>query len=237
MVAIAAFFYFVFCIPILRWVLIFLHKPKFDIGGARFPFIFDMCVSGMCVGQFLLGTMLLIRKAYGPAFAAYLSLAPTIAYRWILLRRYLKAFTDVALLQTSLLDGWDNNVESCASKRVEFLQFLIDSHKAAYVPVCIGSDEGTSITSEPAVVVALEADHDEEYDEISTQGDSVSVQQSSSHTHLYHSYQPHKQPGRILRRASRSVMYSPGHKYHEVSPAIQKRFVPVTKDLPHAPRL
>lgn len=28
LIAIAAFFYFVFCIPILRWVIIFLHNPK-----------------------------------------------------------------------------------------------------------------------------------------------------------------------------------------------------------------
>jgi len=83
--------------------------------------------------------------------------------------------------------------------------------------VCIGSrsNEGTSITSEPAVVVALEADIDEESGEISTQGDSVSIQQSSSHTSLYHPHQHNKQPGRI--------MYSPVHKYHEVSPVIQKK--------------
>lgn len=90
--------------------------------------------------------------------------------------------------------------------------------------MCIGSssDEGTSITSEPAVVVALEADIDEESGEISTQGDSVSIQQNSSHTSLYHPHQHNKQPGRMMRRASRSVMYSPVHKYHEVSPVIQK---------------
>ena len=109
------------------------------------------------------------------------------------------------------LRGWFNTFH-----RAEFLQFLVDSHKAAYVPVCIrsSSDEGTSTTSEPAVVVALEADIDEESGEISTQGDSVSIQQNSSHTSLCHPHQHNKQPGRI--------MYSPVHKYHEVSPVIQK---------------
>lgn len=94
--------------------------------------------------------------------------------------------------------------------------------------MCIGSssDEGTSTTSEPAVVVALEADIDEESGEISTQGDSVSIQQSSSHTSLYHPHQHNKQPGRI--------MYSPVHKYHEVSPVIKQKSAPLKKDLPHA---
>lgn len=103
--------------------------------------------------------------------------------------------------------------------------------------MCIGSssDEGTSITSEPAVVVALEADIDEESGEISTQGDSVSIQQNSSHTSLYHPHQHNKQPGRMMRRASRSVMYSPVHKYHEVSPVIKQKSAPLKKDLPHAP--
>merc|ERR1719148_314873 len=170
LIAIAVFFYFLFSVPMLRWILIFLHKPKFDIGGARFPFIFDMCISGMVLGQLLLGTMLLIRKAFGPAVLAFIPLIPTIFYRWILLNRYLKAFSDVALLQTSLLDGWDTNEVSYASKREEFRQFLVDCHKAAYVPVCISSYEGTSITSEPAVVIRLETDDDEDYDDMSTHG-------------------------------------------------------------------
>jgi len=243
LIAIAAFFYFVFCIPILRWVLLFLHKPKFDIGGLRFPFIFDMCVSGMCVGQGLLGTMLLIRESFGPAVAAFLPLIPTIVYRWILLRRYLKAFTDVALLQTSLLDGWDTNEESFASKREEFRQFLVDCHKAAYVPVCISSYEGTSITSEPAVVIRLETDDDEDYDDMSTHdGDSGSVHSTNysgkcsvsgrigsspdRQNVLYHPYQPYKQPGRMMRRAS--------NNFASPSP-IQKRNVPTKISNQHLP--
>jgi hypothetical protein len=211
-----------------------------------------MCVSGMCVGQGLLGTMLLIRKAFGPAFAAFLPLLPTIAYRLILLRRYLKAFTDVALLQTSLLDGWDTNEESCAPKREEFRQFLVDCHKAAYVPVCIASDIGTTITSEPAVVIPLETDNDGEYDDMSGQGgDSGSVQSTNwngtdyvsgrigsspdHHNLLYHPYQPHKQQGRMMRRASSSNnVYSTRPKY-EASPTIPKRVVSSKNSFQHLP--
>eukprot|EP00536_Pseudo-nitzschia_multiseries_P007157 jgi/Psemu1/286916/fgenesh1_pg.165_\ len=211
LIAIPAFAYFRFSVPMLRWVLIFLYKPKFDVGGARFPFIFDMCVSGIIAGQSLLGTMLVIRGATGPAVLAFLPLCPILFYRWILLKRYLRPFTDVALLQTSLLDGWDTNEVSCASKREEFRQFLVDCHKAAYVPVCIASDESTVITSEPAVVVPLGTDYDEDDDDTSyasTEYVPLHNGQNRSFYHkcepespLCHPYEPHKQIGPMIRRA------------------------------------
>jgi hypothetical protein len=103
LIAPAAFIYFLFCTPMLRWTMIFLYKPKFDIGGQRFPFIFDMCISGMFVGQVLLVAMMALKLAIGPAFAAFCPMIPTLFYRYVLRRRYLRAFNDAALLQTSLL--------------------------------------------------------------------------------------------------------------------------------------
>ena len=103
LIAVAAFAYFLFCTPLLRWTMIFLYKPKFDIGGQRFPFLFDICVSGIVVGQVLQITMMSLKRAVGPAFMAFLPIIPTILYRYTLRKRYLRAFKDVALLQTSLL--------------------------------------------------------------------------------------------------------------------------------------
>jgi hypothetical protein len=121
LVTAAAFFYFLICTPTLRWTMIFLCKPKFDMGGCRFKFIFDMCVSGMVVGQILLVAMMSSKRAAVPALLAALPLIPTIAFRYSTRRRYLKAFSDVALLQSSLLDGWDTNEEtSPEEKRQEF---------------------------------------------------------------------------------------------------------------------
>jgi hypothetical protein len=222
LVAAAAFFYFLFCVPMLRWTMIFLYKPKFDIGGKRFPFCFDMIVSAMIVGQILLLTMMTLRRAYGPAFAAFLPIIPTASYRWILRSRYLKAFDDAALLQTSLLDGWDTNEDSSLSRREEFRQFLVDCHKAAYVPVCIASSEGLMITSEPAVVVPIENDIDGDVDDDATSvnGESVSGYSHTIHSEhagfafvgtsernpLYHSYNPEQQHGRMMRRANAAVI-------------------------------
>ncbi|CAJ1945572.1 unnamed protein product [Cylindrotheca closterium] len=157
LIAPAACLYFLLCLPLLRWTMIFLYKPKFDVGGGRFPFIFDVCVSGMVVGQILLFTMMLLKKATGPALAAIIPFLPTIFYRYKLRRKYLRAFEDAALLQTSLLDGWDNQDDAIDQDREEFRKFLVDCHKAAYVPVCIASgDARTLITAEPAVVIPME---------------------------------------------------------------------------------
>ena len=117
----------------------------------------------------------------------------------------------MALLQTSLLDGWDTNEESSTAKREEFRQFLVDCHKAAYVPVCIASEEATVITSEPAVVVPLETDLDEDDEDMTsvhteTQsiagGDTETVPRTPKQQTLYHPYEPQKQHGRMMRRAS-----------------------------------
>ena len=103
LIAPAACMYFLISLPLLRWTMIFLYKPKFDVGGGRFPFIFDVCVSAMLVGQILLMTMMLLKGATGPAIAAIIPFLPTIFYRFRLRTKYLKAFSDAALLQTSLL--------------------------------------------------------------------------------------------------------------------------------------
>jgi hypothetical protein len=51
-----------------------------------------------------------------------------------------------------MLDGWDNQEPTSQKKREDFRRFLVDAHKASYVPVCIaGSDE--IMTAEPAVVI------------------------------------------------------------------------------------
>eukprot|EP00565_Helicotheca_tamesis_P007263 CAMPEP_0185740608 /NCGR_PEP_ID=MMETSP1171-20130828/38190_1 /TAXON_ID=374046 /ORGANISM="Helicotheca tamensis, Strain CCMP826" /LENGTH=106 /DNA_ID=CAMNT_0028412499 /DNA_START=23 /DNA_END=343 /DNA_ORIENTATION=- len=43
-------------------------------------------------------------------------------------------------------------------KREEFRQFLIDAHKAAYIPVCIAGGATSALTAEPAVTVPNEND-------------------------------------------------------------------------------
>jgi len=161
LVASASFVYFLFCVPLLRRNVLFMYRPVFDGGGLRWPFVFDMCISALIMGEILLLTQMVLKSAIGPAIAAGLPIIPTLLFQRDCKARFMKAYKDAALLQTSLLDGWDTTEESSTSRREEFRQFLVDSHKAAYVPVCIaGTDTEEYLTAEPAVVVPEPGDTD-----------------------------------------------------------------------------
>ena len=158
-IAPACFAYFLVFQPILRRNLIFMYRPKFDGGGFRWPFIFDMCIACVVFGQILLTAQMILKQAAGPAMASSIPILPTLLFHRGMKRRYLRAFEDAALLQTSLLDGWENVDETSMEKREEFRRFLVDAHKAAYIPVCIAAREDEEgLTAEPAVVVPLDTD-------------------------------------------------------------------------------
>ena len=161
LVALAALVYFIVCEPLMRRNLILVYRPQFDAGGARWPYMFDIVISSLLYGGVLLTTQMLLKQAVGPAVLAALTLIPTFSFYLEAMRKYKPAFDDAALLQTSLLDGWDTTEPSSAQEREEFRRFLVDAHKAAYIPVCIaGSDTDEFLTAEPAVVLPLETDSD-----------------------------------------------------------------------------
>jgi hypothetical protein len=94
-----------------------------------------MCISGLFVGEILLTVQMALKQAAGPAAFAAITVVPTYLFQKGIKERYLRSFEDAALLQTSLLDGWDTAAEYSAEKREEFRRFLVDAHKAAYVRV------------------------------------------------------------------------------------------------------
>jgi len=102
--------------------------------------------------------MMFLKKAIGPAFVAAIPILPTIMFRNLSRKRYYQAYVDAGLLQTSLLDMWDTSFGTAMEKREEFRRFLVDAHKAAYIPVCIAGVQSTILTAEPAVVIPLESD-------------------------------------------------------------------------------
>ena len=135
-----------------------MYRPKFDSGGERWPFLSDVMITSLYMGQFLLTLQMALRDALGPALFAGIPAIPTYLYRNYLHRRFKRAYEDAGLLQTSLLDGWDNTMPTSAEKREEFRRFLVDAHKAAYIPVCIAGGATNMLTAEPAVVTPNEND-------------------------------------------------------------------------------
>lgn len=158
LVAPVALLYYLVCIPLWRRNCIFMYRPKFDSGGSRWPFISDMLIASLFMGQFLLTLQMVLRDAFGPALIAAFPALPTYLYRNYMIKRFRAAYKDAGLLQTSLLDGWDNTVPTSVEKREEFRKFLVVAHKAAYIPVCIAGGATNILTAEPAVVVPSEND-------------------------------------------------------------------------------
>lgn len=158
LVAPASLVYYLYCAPLWRRNVIFLYRPKFDTGGLRWPFLSEMIISSLCVAQILLTIVMTLKEAIGPAFLSALPLLPIIIQRRFNRRRYLRSYNDAALLQTSQLDGWDNTVPTSGEKRDEYRKFLVDAHKAAYVPICIAGGSTAALTAEPALVIPHEND-------------------------------------------------------------------------------
>jgi hypothetical protein len=50
-VAPAGMIYFIVVIPMLRWLLVFVYRPKFDGGGDKWPYLHDMVISSLILGQ------------------------------------------------------------------------------------------------------------------------------------------------------------------------------------------
>ena len=130
LVAPIALLYFIVCTPILRYVVIFTFKPPYDSGGSRWPMLFDMIITSMVVSQILLCAMILLKQVFVPSFLAGVPLLPTYVFRRKMIRNFRDAYLDAALLQASLLDGWDCSGEMQPSMTMEdretFRRFLVD---------------------------------------------------------------------------------------------------------------
>lgn len=158
LIAPVALLYFLYCAPLWRRNCIYMYRPKFDTGGLRWPFLSDVFITSMFVAQVLLTTALALKEALGPAVLSAVAIIPIILHRRSVRKRYLRPYLDAALLQTFALDGWDNTIATSAEKREEYRKFLVDAHKAAYVPICIAGGSTAALTAEPALVVPHEND-------------------------------------------------------------------------------
>ena len=102
---------------------------------------------------------MVLKQAPGPSILAGISIVPTYFFSQIANERFLRAYQDAGLLQTSNLDGWDREIPTTSKKREEYRNWLVDCHKASYVPVCLAGVDNF-LTAEPAVVIPTVDDTD-----------------------------------------------------------------------------
>ncbi len=158
LIAPLSFIYFSIILLMLRWLLVFVYRPWYDTGGNKWPALHEIIISSTIFGQVLLTTILGLRNALFPASLIVVSIIPTYLFSRNCKDKFLRSYNDAGLLQTSQLDGWEDGVRLSNIDREEYRRWLVDCHKASYVPVCLADSEAVS-TVEPAVVTALQ--HDE----------------------------------------------------------------------------
>jgi hypothetical protein len=105
--------------------------------------------------------MMGVKRAYGAAILAGLAIIPTYTFHVVCKDRFWQSYKDAGLLQTSDLDGWNVDQETSMSDREGFRKWLVDCHKASYIPVCVNGEDNF-LTAEPAAVIATERDRKED---------------------------------------------------------------------------
>ncbi|KAG7350665.1 protein of unknown function DUF221-domain containing protein [Nitzschia inconspicua] len=144
-------------IPMLRWLIIFTYRPHYDGGGFKWPLLHNILISSMIWAQIVLAAMMGVKRAYGAAILAGLAIIPTYTFHVICKDRFMQSYKDAGLLQTSELDGWNVDEETSMKEREGFRKWLVDCHKASYIPVCVNGEDNF-LTAEPAVVIVTERD-------------------------------------------------------------------------------
>lgn len=154
LVAPASLVYFVLLEPLLRRNCIFVYRQRYDDGGMRWIFVFDMIISLLIVGQLLLSLQMVLKTAYGCSFVSALAIPTTLSFHWNVKKRYKPSFMNTALLRTNLLDGKETLDDMTIERREEHRRYLVDSHRAAYIPACLcGTECEEALTAAPAFVI------------------------------------------------------------------------------------
>jgi hypothetical protein len=105
-----------------------------------------------------MGVTLSLKAAYWEGIFVGCCAIPTYFFHLWTLEQFYRPYHDCALLQTSRLDSWQES--HSIKKREEYRRWLVDCHKASYVPLCLLGTKENLLTAEPAVVVYKDSDED-----------------------------------------------------------------------------
>lgn len=157
-VAPIATIYFIVVQPMLRWLLIFVYRPRYDTGGDKWPLCHQIVISALIMAQILTAVTLALKGSlWGSIFIGCCTFPTFLFNRWTK-ERFLRAYSDTALLQTSRSD--EGQELYTQKEREEFRRWLVDCHKASYVPTCMLGSKENLLTVEPAVVIPKDTEKD-----------------------------------------------------------------------------
>ena len=77
----------------------------------------------------------------------------TLVYNNIILEKFLRPFKDASLHKTGMMYTKHQRHGESWQDREEFRRWLVDCHKASYLPTCLSGGKKNLMTAEPATVV------------------------------------------------------------------------------------
>ena len=173
--------------------------------------------------QILLSLSFLLKNAYLLAIMSLISIIFTVTFKNVCRDTFEQSYNDAALLQTSELDGWKVGKEMPFLERERYRKWVVDCHKASYVPVCVNAEDDY-LTSEPAVVIPTPKEMDLDpfgafgtgtgsNDQSSSSSPKTSGRQRTSTVDSYNSFHSYSrrasQRGAIFRRVGGAAALFP----------------------------
>ena len=95
---------------------------------------------------------------------------PTLLFNTIILDKFLRPFRDASLRHTGMINSTNNAKEEdhdAWQDREEFRLWLVDCHKASYLPTCLSGGTKNLLTAEPAMVVPISVKQSDESSRVS----------------------------------------------------------------------
>ena len=155
LIAPAALLFYVVSIPMLRWMQIFVFRPKYDGGGNLLPVLHEILISSLILGQILMGTGLYLKECFIFGSVVFLMTLPTYLFGFWTKEKFKRPYRDAGLWQASKLDEISRN--GTIEEREKYRRWLVDCHKASFVPICLAGGEDF-LTYQPASVVPIDRD-------------------------------------------------------------------------------
>mmetsp|Transcript_24447 Transcript_24447/g.67563 ORF Transcript_24447/g.67563 Transcript_24447/m.67563 type:complete len:1179 (+) Transcript_24447:381-3917(+) len=153
-----ALIYFIILAPMLRWLIFFGYRPRFDGGGDKWPELYHIVVTSLLLGQLVTGASIILKGNIIEGVIIVCCIIPTLLYNSVTLDKYFRQFSDTSLLQTDKIDDANKESYDSMQEREEFRRFLVDCHKASYVPTCLAGGKDSLITAEPAQVIPVDGE-------------------------------------------------------------------------------
>jgi len=145
--------YFVIISPMLRWLMVFGYRPKFDGGGDKWPHLHHIVVTSLLLGQLITSLSFFLKGNVYQGLTIACCIIPTFLYDSIIMEKYMRSFSDASLLQTGKIYKSNTTVNTSMLEREEFRRWLVDCHKASYLPTCLSGGRKNLLTAEPAEII------------------------------------------------------------------------------------